>query len=482
MKIKLPKTKYIYGSILLIALVILSCAVVTSQTHTAQAKFFNNIGANGYCDDDDASPRGEAESGQGAEGGGCLLSNWVQIPEEYRPSKDEFLQQSIACENDPSSTDGGACMNALRSCYTLMLDKNNCKNPSLVARMGDECGYIGGITGATGGEIDSGDDCNALSEANNDSISRMEDDYRNKLKSCEKKEIGTERNNCYDKFNHAIAECAARAGLGTKDHNSRDGFDGAPLGPIETNDGGYNSLDMNQQQYKDCLDEETRKNSDEDMCKDVGGAWKNNKCSRYSDFTNKESCIAAGGRFVLRDQKNEDDPNDDQWECTDPNNLKCEDNSIPDEDNKCADGKDPALVTDDTTPNTTVNAHKKEDFETCGEAGVNLLSCSEKDCPGSTGPFSGVQVLGCVLRIGLQALTVLVGIGSVGGIAYSAFRYAGASDNAGAVSEAKNRIRDIVIGLIVYVFLLAVVQWLVPGLVMDTGASSSGTATTQASP
>jgi hypothetical protein len=251
--------------------------------------------------------------------------------------------------------------------------------------------------------------------------------------------------------------------------------------------------------YEECLKGYVLRNTKNKAdCEGRGGIWmegdvngngvdtgKTQCYSQYSDLTNPKACAAAGS-----DKRNTgvwaQEPGktgNDGWGCYDPSKVCKEDSGYTINDRApCKEAPKTPADPNDTTPNTTVNKHAKEDFETCGTASVNLLSCSEKDCPGSNGPFSGMQVLGCVLRIGLQALTVLVGIGAVGGIAYSSFRYASASDNAGAVTEAKGRIRDIVIGLIVYVFLLAVVQWLVPGLVMDTGTSSSGTPAAQASP
>jgi hypothetical protein len=67
------------------------------------------------------------------------------------------------------------------------------------------------------------------------------------------------------------------------------------------------------------------------------------------------------------------------------------------------------------------------------------------------------------LRFGVNALTVLVGVGAVAGIAWEALQYARAQDDASMVSNARNRIRDIVIGLVVYIFMIAIINWVVPG-------------------
>ena len=102
-------------------------------------------------------------------------------------------------------------------------------------------------------------------------------------------------------------------------------------------------------------------------------------------------------------------------------------------------------------------------FGSCGEAQTVLVGCEEKDCGVGGGAFSGVPVIGCVLKYGIQALTVLVGVAAVAGIAWEAVQYARAQDDQSIVSGAKNRIRDIVIGLFVYGFMIAIINWLVPG-------------------
>lgn len=105
----------------------------------------------------------------------------------------------------------------------------------------------------------------------------------------------------------------------------------------------------------------------------------------------------------------------------------------------------------------------KETFGSCGKAQTVLVGCDSGVC-GTTGTdFKGVPVIACVLKFGVSALTVLVGVGAVGGIAWEAVQYARARDDQSMVSNARQRIRDIVIGLIVYVFLVAVINWLVPG-------------------
>lgn len=90
----------------------------------------------------------------------------------------------------------------------------------------------------------------------------------------------------------------------------------------------------------------------------------------------------------------------------------------------------------------------------CGEADTVLISCTRE---------KGIVALGDVLRIIITVLSVLIGIAATGGIAWAAILYSKAEDNASNVSEAKDMIRNVVIGIIVYGFMVAIINWLVPG-------------------
>lgn len=100
----------------------------------------------------------------------------------------------------------------------------------------------------------------------------------------------------------------------------------------------------------------------------------------------------------------------------------------------------------------------KGDAGTCGDAKTNLVTCDGA---------GGIQALGGVLKIILFILTILIGIVATGGIVYGAILYASAQDNAGQVSQAKTIIRDVAIGLLLYGFMMAIINWLVPGGVIS---------------
>lgn len=63
--------------------------------------------------------------------------------------------------------------------------------------------------------------------------------------------------------------------------------------------------------------------------------------------------------------------------------------------------------------------------------------------------------------INVLSVTILAG-GSVM-IAWAGIQYMSARDNAQAVQDAKNKIWNVVYGLLAYFFLYAFIQWLIPG-------------------
>lgn len=96
---------------------------------------------------------------------------------------------------------------------------------------------------------------------------------------------------------------------------------------------------------------------------------------------------------------------------------------------------------------------------------------SSKECPDGvkTAMFGCVKddgkgepvfkLLGMVINI----MTFGIGSLAVFGIVFSGFQYASARDNEAQVKKAKERITNIVIGLVVYAVAYAVISWLLPG-------------------
>lgn len=90
----------------------------------------------------------------------------------------------------------------------------------------------------------------------------------------------------------------------------------------------------------------------------------------------------------------------------------------------------------------------------CGGAKTEFVSC---------GDGAGLGAIASMIKMGIYALTALIGIVAVGGLAYAAILYASARDNKSQVEQAITIIRNIVIGLVMYGFIVAIINWLVPG-------------------
>jgi hypothetical protein len=63
----------------------------------------------------------------------------------------------------------------------------------------------------------------------------------------------------------------------------------------------------------------------------------------------------------------------------------------------------------------------------------------------------------------IRVLTALVGITAVLSIVIAGIQYAGSADDPGVVTKAKQRIFNVVLALVVYAFLVAFLNYLIPG-------------------
>ena len=91
---------------------------------------------------------------------------------------------------------------------------------------------------------------------------------------------------------------------------------------------------------------------------------------------------------------------------------------------------------------------------TCGGTKTQLIACSDS---------AGIGAISELIRITISVMTVLIGIAATGGIAYGALLYASAHDDQSKVSSAITIIRNVVIGIVLHGFTIAIINWLVPG-------------------
>lgn len=121
-----------------------------------------------------------------------------------------------------------------------------------------------------------------------------------------------------------------------------------------------------------------------------------------------------------------------------------------------------AIATVGATPVLAADSGTK-----CGSTKTQFIACDTK---------TGLATIGDLIKIALLVLTVLIGTVAVGGLAYAGIIYASAHDDQNKVNESKTIIRNIVIGLILYGFTIAIINWLVPATVVDAPASPAPTA------
>lgn len=108
--------------------------------------------------------------------------------------------------------------------------------------------------------------------------------------------------------------------------------------------------------------------------------------------------------------------------------------------------------------------------------GTNEMAYAAKECGVDSPTTSKVDTkldLGCngananpIIDLTFALIRLLsagVGIFAIISVIYAGIRYTTAGGNPEQVSEAKNRIQNTIIGLILYIFIFALVQYLVPG-------------------
>ncbi|MBR1802057.1 hypothetical protein IJ768_02405 [Candidatus Saccharibacteria bacterium] len=98
---------------------------------------------------------------------------------------------------------------------------------------------------------------------------------------------------------------------------------------------------------------------------------------------------------------------------------------------------------------------------------MDVIKIFADDCPKT----AILNVTGCgngdalfqLLGIALNVVTYGVGAAAVIGVIIAGYQYMSARDNAGQVAAAKNRLLQVIIGLVIWVFFWGVLQFLLPG-------------------
>lgn len=157
------------------------------------------------------------------------------------------------------------------------------------------------------------------------------------------------------------------------------------------------------------------------------------ECDRYTDSRSKSACEKGY------------------------NGVQC--NAMPAAEIAACEAGKAQATTDGVQPgnNTGTNNGSTGGASDCGGAKTEIVSCDEE---------AGLGAISSLIRTVIMIVTILIGIIATGGITYAAILYAGARDNKGQVESAITIIRNVVIGLFLYGFTVALINWLIPGAVI----------------
>lgn len=92
----------------------------------------------------------------------------------------------------------------------------------------------------------------------------------------------------------------------------------------------------------------------------------------------------------------------------------------------------------------------------CGSVYTAYFVCTLSNDPENTGLWQTLQTI-------INILLTLVTIFAVGGLAYGGMRYAASRDDPGELGEAKKFIRNVVIGLVIFILMWAIIEYVIPG-------------------
>lgn len=321
---------------------------------------------------------------------------------------------------------------------------NQCVNTYIVGNGSNQTGSLFGFRET--GNTEQGSCSNALRSCFENEVN---------TDACSDKDVLALATGCNDGNVNADGDCGMDKAI--QEHNELDG------GTDYAKNSGLKEDYINQQvddACKNAADTEALKNC-QNAVRDRANACydKNGGTSTKTDTTKitqcmiegattSDQCTAAGGTWIGGTDGAQ------AARCAPPTQVgQCQGHGgvDPKDSTKCADGtKKP----DDSKAEGAKGSVEGPNSQ-CGTVKTNLIGCTKN---GEAG-----QAIGDLLKIVVSVLTVIIGIAATGGLAWAAILYAKAEDIAGNVSEAKTLIRNIVIGILLYGFMVAIVNWLVPG-------------------
>lgn len=338
----------------------------------------------------------------------CVYDNYDNLDDKRGVDQAKYLEWVNSCFGTNTGggiitdkADGGECANAVTNCMRYAVNLDKCGDSELTAKWASK-GCNGGRGTSESPSCAAGANKNEFTDKDKAVIDKA-------VQNCTQNQGQQQKNleDCKKSVEQSVKSCKEKQGM--------------------TSAGGYDdrkNLDINA--YQKCINDGMLTTSkDKAECEGRGGVW------------NSTNGPIVGSRCSAP-------------KSADPKTT-CDDGSTPGADGKCADGSTPGKKTAEQPS----GSYKGTQTQNCGKAQTNILSC-DKDSSGS-------EVIGYILKAILMIMSVGVGILAVGGIVYGAILYSSAQDNAAQTKKAIEVIINTVIGLLLYIFMYSILNWLVPG-------------------
>lgn len=387
-----------------------------------------------------------------ARDGQCVKNLHRQLEDKRGVTEEQYLDMVEACtEQDDgwfsAKADGGQCGNAVIYCIRNSISTAQCNEDKVTSDLAG-CNNGMGMKNPKNASSQNNEACQALLKSNEKVLGQAEETLKDKA-----------RDTCKEAQKDLLNEDAI------KEKCAQLVVDAANKCDNDMNIDKATTVDLNA--YNKCMNDEMLKNTkDPDSCKERGGFWLDGACktldqARETAVTQAE-CDKYNGALI---EGINPSTGHKTVECRDKAGT-CYDKAankytLPENypDKKC-----PANTEEIKPPTSSSNpsspgAGNNTDAEECGGARLvffpadSIAGCDEE----------GTPAIGGVLKFVMTILSVGVGIVAVGGVVYGSLLYAGARDNGGQTEQAMTIIRNVVIGVLLYIFMITILNWLVPG-------------------
>ena len=406
-------------------------AIPLSQSVAADAKIYaSTCGAN------------ESRDGQ------CVRNLYRSLEDKRGLTEDQYLDIVKSCTEEGSwyeaKADGGECGNAAIYCIRNSINpEGQCDDKITSDLTADECNDGMGVRNpSTTGP------CSGVRNSNEKILGQSEEALKEKARqTC--KEADKDQSNdvaLRDKCAQLVVDAANKCDNDMK-------IDKAT------------TVDLNA--YNKCMNDEMLKNTkDPDSCRERGGFFIDGACKTLDEARDtavtQAECDKYNGALI---EGTNPSTGHKTVECREKAGT-CYDKAankytLPENypDKKCPANteeiKPPASASNPSSP----GAGNNTDAEECGGARLvffpadSIAGCDEE----------GTPAIGGILKFVMTILSVGVGIVAVGGVVYGSLLYAGARDDGGQTEQAMTIIRNVVIGVLLYIFMITILNWLVPG-------------------